>query len=266
MAANKIFSPKRFGLLMYNDLLIHFKGYVLYITGIGVFMYIIMTWAMYISWHFTQNDYIPFSAMFGIVLLIVIGTAFPSFNNKVTAANYILLPASTLEKFLSQFLIRVVITIVLFMFIFHFATDLAQNSFSPEKRIMLGKQMIEEFSFSELWNSINSNLRDKIAFLFMLFSLMSFFFSTRLFFGKYAAIKTFITGTILVFGFIGIMILFSFIFYPDETSWYRETIALKEYEICKDLNNTQLYAYLVAYISWIFFLVTGYFKFKEKQV
>jgi hypothetical protein len=86
----------------------------------------------------------------------------------------------------------------------------------------------------------------------------------RLFFGKYAAIKTFITAIIIGFGFAGVTILYSYIFYPNETRWDRN--ALNGYEICERLLNIQLYIYCVAYISWIFFLTTGYFKFKEKQI
>jgi hypothetical protein len=264
MAANKIFSPKRFCFLIYNDLLIHLKSYALYITGIGILMYIIMTFTMFNDHWFYQSDYMPLLMMFTIVLFIIIGNAFPGFNNKVTTANYILLPASTLEKYLSQFLIRVVVATVLFIFIFYIDAYLARSFFSLDKQVIEDKRVIEEFSFGKLF--INEHLRDKIALLCMLFSLMSFFFSTRLFFRKYATIKTFITGIILIFGFFGVMILYSFIFYPNEASWHRSPIILHGYEICEKLDSEQLYAYLVAYISWIFFLVTGYFKLKEKQV
>jgi hypothetical protein len=264
MEINKFFNPKRFCCLVYNDLLMHFKAYILYTLGIGAFMYIILTWAMHNSLQFQTHDYTSFLVIFVVTLFTIIGNAFPDFNNKITTSNYMLLPASTLEKFLSQFLIRVVVMTALFFAIFHLAAWLARSSFSPEERIKAGKQMIEEFSFSAIF--VKESLRTKIALLFTLFSYMSFSFSARLFFQKYAVIKTLFAGILLTGGFAGAMILFSIIFYPNEIFFSQNIIVFHGYKVCESLENIQLYANCVAYISWIFFLTTGYFKLKEKQV
>ncbi|MDR0726332.1 MAG: hypothetical protein LBF59_10060 [Prevotellaceae bacterium] len=267
MAKNKIFSPKRFCHLVYNDLLVYGKAYALYTISIAVFLYLILWFAICNSYSFKIANYVEFMLLSGIVLGIIIGNAFPAFNNNIKAANYLLLPASALEKFLSQFLIRIVLATTLFLAIFRLDVYLAINSFPLPDRVIQGKQVIEAFSYSELFSRINRT-QDKIALCLSLFSLMSFLFSMRLFFKKYAVIKTLFAGILLIAGFILVFLLCSFIFYkfsPEKISW-SETLELKGYTIYKDLYNIVLYFYCTAYISWIFFLITGYYKFKEKQI
>jgi hypothetical protein len=227
-------------------------------------MFLILWWAMFVSSHFNTYNYIPFIVSSCIVLAIIIGSAFPDFGNKVTTANYILLPASPLEKFVSQFLLKVVLPSALIVTVFWLDTYWARFFASFGKTGRGAQVMIEKFSYSNIFREMDTT-KEWLAVCCSILSLISFMFSTRLFFKKYAAIKTFITGILLFFGFMGIFALFSLIFYPETTSW-REPFAFKGYEICENLSNGVLYGICLASVSWIFFLLTGYYKFKEKQV
>jgi hypothetical protein len=219
-----------------------------------------MWWALLSSHSFRLVDYAAFMVLLGLVLGIIIGNAFPDFNNNIKTANYMLLPASVLEKFLSQFFIRVVLTTALFAVIFWIDAWLVRHSISRAARI-------EEFSYSEMFRQTEKT-RDLVAAFFAIFSLMSFLFAARLFFRKYAAVKTLFTGVLLVAGFILAFFLYALIYWnfsPDEISWYK-AIEPGGYEVCEGLYNVQLYFYGIGYISWIFFLSAGYFRLKEKQV
>jgi hypothetical protein len=252
---------------MYNDLLINGKAYALYTVSIAVLLYLILWLAMYTSYHFRLNDYIGFVVMLSIVLGIMIGNVFPDFNNSVKAANYLLLPASTLEKFLSQFLIRVVLTTALFAAIFQLDAHLAICSISQYGRELHEEKLIEAFSYSELFSQVGAT-REKLFLWLSIFSLMAFLFSVRLFFKKYAIVKTLFTGIMLIAGFTLVFLLYSLIYYmfsPEEIPWVT-TLYLRRYEICENLYTDQLYFYCIGYISWIFFLITGYYKLKEKQI
>jgi hypothetical protein len=205
--------------------------------------------------------------LLGIVLGIIIGNAFPDFNNKITAANYILLPASALEKFLSQFLIRVVLTTSLFVVMYWLDAYLARYCILWTDKASMGGAMIEEFSYSEVFSKSITTV-SKISIYFTIFSLMSFMFAMRLFFTRYAVVKTLFSGILLIAGFILVFLSYASIFYfffSEEMTWMM-VIEMKGYKICHDLLNVQLYPYCVAFISWIFFLSTGYYKLKEKQV
>jgi hypothetical protein len=210
--------------------------------------------------------------LFGIVLGVIIGNAFSDFNNKIKAANYLLLPASTLEKFLSQFFIRVVLATAIFVAMYWLDAYLARYCIvRTDKAIMgkalMGRTIIEEFSYSAAFSKITPT-GNRIFVYFTIFSLMSFMFAMRLFFTRYAVVKTLFSLLILITVFTLVFLLYSSIFYifsSEEILW-EKTMVIKGYKICHDLSNIELYSRCVAYISWIFFLLTGYYKIKEKQI
>jgi hypothetical protein len=260
MSANKIFSPKRFWNLIFNDLVIYRKTYIFYTLGIGIITYLSLLWAMTVSRNFYLNDYIPFLSIYYIAVGISIGSAFPDFNNKIKTANYLLLPASAFEKFLSQLLLKVLIAFALSVCIFWIDTRLAQRtawSFAP----LWDVREIADFSYKEIFRDI-TGLRNILALIFGLFSFATFLFSARLFFGKFAVIKTVISAVIVVFAFVGCMVLVSHIVYPETHGWNTKMNGHK----IGGIYAMTWYGYLIAWISWIFFLLTGYYKLKEKQI
>ncbi|MDR1896198.1 MAG: hypothetical protein LBR10_05355 [Prevotellaceae bacterium] len=262
MSANKIFSPKRFCNLIYNDLLIYRKTYIFSILGIWLITYLILLWAMTVDSRFDIVDYLALMYMYYIVVGFSIGNAFPDFNNKIRTANYLLLPASTFEKFLSQFLLKVLIAFALSACIFWIDAHLAKWTASLIG--IFGRiGVIADFSYNKVvFPNIIMTLLDKLSVIFAFFSLVTFVFSMRLFFEKFAIIKTVIFGVIMVLAFTGCMVLWSHIFYPETNGW---DVALKGYEI-NDVSNVSWYVYFISFISWIFFLATGYYKLKEKQI
>jgi len=59
------------------------------------------------------------------------------------------------------------------------------------------------------------------------------------------------------------MVLFSHIFYPEIIGF---RVYIDTYNITTDLTNSSIWVYSISFLSWVFFLILGYFKLKEKQV
>ena len=267
MSANKIFNIKRFYNLLRFDLLMNHKRYLFTAAGITIVLYLIMLWMMSQTWRtLNYSDYTPLFAMSAAFLSILVASVFPDLNNKIKTGDYLLLPASTFEKFASQFLIRVIVLLVFFLIIFKVDAVVAKATFSMlSERVKEGTLVIENFEYSKLIAEFNKlRIMDRFAFSFGVFSIITFLFSTRLFFGKFAVVKTAITGVVLVFLFICVMVILSHIFFPYRVEGF--DIYFNDYKVCKDTYNAQIYAYILAFGAWAFMLPIGYFKLKEKQL
>jgi len=119
--SNNIFSRKRF-LLLFKQHFIHQAQLLMLSTGayIGViFIVLSITQAgNNLNPHdleIFQGFLIGFVSVFGI---LYVGHSFPAFRSKESTINYLMLPASILEKFVFEFIIRIGLAIVLLPFLF----------------------------------------------------------------------------------------------------------------------------------------------------
>jgi len=266
---NKIFSFPRFINLIANDFLINHKRYALFVAGMFILPYLALSIAMYNDYpHWDIFDYLPFFVFsMAAIIIFITGGAFPEFNTKIQTANYILLPASVFEKFVVQFLLRIVVPIGLFLLIFWIDARLAKHTVSSIKSnyfVLVDGEMlvVEDLNYLKLFYIGEVLSRDVWAAIAGIFSSITFFFSCRLYFKRFAPIKTLIAATILIFLFVCSFVFLSHIFYPETVGF---DIKLQDYHICENLYNIQLYIYILAYVSWIFFLFVGFFKLKEKR-
>lgn len=265
MKQNKYFNPGRFARLFRNDLLINQKSYLFTLAGLLIAVYIFSLLGMRRNNpSYVQNAlYLPNFMFYILGIGALLSTSFPALKDQIKTSTYLLLPGSTFEKYMVQFVLRFVIFIPVALAIFWIGTHLAKASLFSNPESGFDPSRIPDFHFSDLFKQI-STFRNKFVIIVSVFSFASLLFAGSAYFNRFALVKTAIIIAI-VFGLVILsLVFFSHLFFPAETHGF--DIELKAYKITEDLYNTQLAAYLMGCFSWIFFLVLGYFKLKEKEV
>ena len=282
MNSTNFFSFNRFYKLLRNDILINYKKYLLTIVGAFILGFIIMlnTMPSYMyndsTFKFNSSGYENLFIMCLVGLGAFVGSAFSELSSKIKASNYLLMPASTLEKFLCQFVIRALVGTVIFLFIFWVDAHLARivslshieysdgQPAGPEKY-----DYIEKFHYSMLLIKskypfvTNWKLFEGIGMILIAFSTGVFLFSVKIFFRKLGLIKTGITFVATLFLIMFVMTFFSHLFYPETKGL---DIANIDYTLTNGYKNSEILLYSIAYIAPLFLLPLGYFKLKEKQL
>jgi hypothetical protein len=281
MNSNKFFSFSRFYQLLRNDILLNHKKYLLTIVGGFILGFILMFTQMpgylfpgSIGFDATRYNILFIMCLFGLGAFV--GSAFSELSSKIKMSNYLLMPASTFEKFLYQFVIRAVVGTVIFLFIFWLDTHIARIAVLSHMKNNLGQlagpekyNYIEKFHFSMLLikskypTVTNWRLFDGIGSILLVFSLGMFLFSVKIFFRKLGLIKTGISLVAAIYLIMIIMMCFSHLYYPQAVGF---NIANIDYKLSNGYDNSEIFLYSIAYIAPLFLLPLGYFKLKEKQL
>jgi len=282
MNSNKFFSFSRFYLLMRNDIFLNHKKYLLTIAGAFILGFILMY--MYMPNHILPYlnsgfDATRYSSLFTMCLLglgAFVGSSFSELSSKIKTSNYLLVPASTLEKFLSQFIIRAIAGTVIFLVIFWVDTHLARIAVLSHIKNNYGQlagpekyDYIKNFHYSMFLiksnypNVTNWRLFEGIGTLLTFFSLGMFLFSVKIFFRKLGLIKTVISLVAGIYLLVILIVCFSHLFYP-ETVGFRTTIT--NYLLFNGYSNNEIFQNSIAYLAPLFLIPLGYFKLKEKQL
>lgn len=284
MNSNQFFSFSRFSLLLRNDILLNYKKYLLTIAGAFILGFILLYSSMpklvvkgELQWIFESHHYSQIFQMCLIGLLAFVGSAFSELSSKVKTSNYLLLPASTFEKFLSQFVIYALAGTAIFLIVFwvdaHLARYVALINLKASNNEPLGlekEKHIEAFNYSMLLVKshypvlVNFKWFDGLAMLFGIFSIGMYFFSVKIFFKKLGLIKTAISLVAVVYLGIVVMALFSKLFYPDAKAF--NFMNILDYILTNGYMNIEIWMYVSAYCISLFLIPLGYFKLKEKQV
>jgi hypothetical protein len=290
MNSNKFFSYNRFYLLLRSDLLINYKKYCLailvaFILGF-VFLYGSMPRLVYGNemenrWNIFSSSRYMYIFLGSIVALgALVGSSFPDLGSKVKTSNYLLIPASTFEKFSSQFFIRVICGAAIFLILFWIDARLARaisvmQMVDVKTNLHYGnaENVIEKFNYGMIF------LYQKVYYpvelivyhkaietwgisLFIV-SIGLYLFSVRLFFKKLGLVKSIISFVALFFILFLFMVIFSHIFYPDTRGF---NVSLHNYTLQNGTDNIGFWLFLIGFVSPLFLLPLGYFKLKEKQL
>ena len=270
MKPHKFFSLKRFGRLLAADLRLNSKRYLSIIAGAVAGIYLLILFGML----FNQNRIINidiYSFMFIFSLLglgAYIGSAFPSFSEKTSAANFLLFPASGFEKLLSQFLIYFVAGTVLFVFLFWVDAHLVRLSLSNLEIVRTRQWVIEPFSFSLMvkgFSPPNYNILEYSLPWITILSIGCFLFTARLFFNKFALAKSIISGIVILILVICLMVLCSHLFFPEQTHGFQISPGFYHSDFF-NVENIIVFVYFILVIICLFSLPLAYFKLKEKQL
>ncbi len=258
------FSLARISLLIKNDLLLNYKQYLLLIAGSAIVLFFYTVNNMSNRWSeapFEARDYRSLFILAVFFFGIFFGSSFPSFSERNTTRTYLLLPASNLEKLLSQFLLRGILGFIVFFLIFYLTMFFARTTALNMEIVIKNNISIDTFSFLDIFNFEKTIDHILIAVISM-FSGVMYLFTIRLFFKRYAAIKAIVAGVAIIFSINLVMILFTHIFFP-ETNGFNSYIP--NYKVIYTLSNMDLF------IGWIGLLIglvsfpLAYYKLKEKQ-
>jgi len=248
--------------MLKNDLLLNHKRYLYPLAGgtLTVFLWLVLSMTNSIA-HFELNRYSEIMVSCLFAGGVFAGSSFQDLNSNKGTCNYLLLPASIFEKYLVQFIIRFVIFIPvalgLFWVVAHFAEISARAfNYMRDKEIL-----IDSFDYSILYKDHAKT--DLVIMGFSVFSLGTFAFAARLFFKRFAVVKTIFLGTFCLFALLTGMVILSHIFNPAETQGFE--VELKDFVLGKDMSSMKLFICYIACLSWLFFLPLGYFLLKEKQ-
>ena len=282
MNSNKFFSFSRFYRLLSNDILLNHKKYLLTIAGAFILGFIIIYMQMpnYLysdtNYKFDASRYFNVFTMCLIGLGAFVGSSFSELSSKIKMSNYLLVPASTFEKFLCQFFIRALAGTAIFLFIFWVDAHLARiailshikdvNNYlaGPEKYDFIKKFHYSMFLIKTNYPSvIYWRLFEGIGMILAFFSVGMFLFSVKIFFRKLGMIKTGISLVAVLYLLVVLMICFSHLFYPETIGFNEPKM---EYKLSNGYSNTNIFYLSIGYLAPLFLLPLGYFKLKEKQL
>jgi len=298
MNSNKFFSFSRFYRLLMNDVLINYKKYLLIIVAafiMGfVFLYGSMPRLVYGSdtlygWNrFNSSKYMNIFLASIVALGALVGSSFPDLGSKVKTANYLLIPASTFEKFFSQFFIRVICGAAIFLVLFWIDARLARAisvmqmvDVKTNLHYAYAEQFIEKFHYGMIFwydrvvsysTEVGSYPIEKIVYhkaietwglSLLIVSIGLYLFSVKLFFKKLGLVKSILSAVAVFFAMALFMVIFSHIFYPGTKGF---DVSLSNYTLQNGINNVEFWLCLIGFVSPLFLLPMGYFKLKEKQL
>lgn len=281
MKTNSIFDFNRFGRLVAYDLKLNGTVYLLKLATFTLLLYVWLISQMRQSpgqfmwtpehwdvFNYTSPTGYVSSFMLALIFLAVfIGTSFTQLGSKVKRSSYLLLPASTTEKYLQPILIRIVLGTGLFFLLFWMDAQLARLTYDI---IPIGKLTI--YSKGVLWkpdvfdfSMIFEKGATPWALIVPIFvAIGTFLFACPLFFRKFQLLKTilsFFIGSFLVFC---LLVILSHIFYPNEVNGF--DVEFKALSVFGKVTNADLFLVPLAYLSWLYFLVVGYFRLKESKL
>ncbi len=135
---NQHFSLKRFTNLYRLWWFRNYKMSLIYmgaLSGVAMFVTVWFVWTMtnefqnFNGWK--PKEYLPFYTFIFIALgVFYTGFSFPGFRSKEKTFEYLLLPSTTLEKFLFEWLNRVLGYLIFFPILFFILTNIATNGLS----------------------------------------------------------------------------------------------------------------------------------------
>lgn len=266
MKTNQIFSTKRFINLIKSDLLINYKKYGLQLLVVFLLGYVLIylnlpkhSYQIDDSYEVTKYFVLFVVALFALGAFV--GMSFPAFNHKNTSRGYLLTPASTFEKYTAQILGRIIIGTLLFLIIFWIDARLAR--FTIIHSVKENIPVIEKFTYSGMINRLKMDLFTLWIFPFLSLSMGCFVFSVRLFFAKNGLVKTILSMGGVFFVSYVVFALLTQIFYPELPLFQVRT---PDYQITEKLGNGEIFSIVIFSVSWMFFLVFGFFKLKEKEL
>lgn len=258
------FSLARISLLIKNDLLLNYKQYLLLIAGFAIVLFLYTVNNMSNRWADSPYKAADYRSLFILAFLffgIFFGSSFPSFSERNTTRTYLLLPASNLEKLLSQFLFRGILGFIVFFLVFYLTMFFARTTALTMEIVIKNNISIDSFSFLDIF-TIEKAIEDKLIAVIGMFSGVMYLFTIRLFFKRFAAIKAIVAGVAIIFSINLVMILFTHIFFPETNGYYSY---IPNYTVMATLSNMDLF------IGWIGLLIglvsfpLAYYKLKEKQ-
>ncbi len=260
MLTNNSFSVKRFVLLCKQSLIINKRLIGLTLTGFVGTLFFALIFLQSIT-SFREWDTKKYMAIFLILFslfgMIYSSLAFPAFRSKEKSMTYLMLPASTSEKYIFEFLTRIVLYILIMPFLYWSVVNIEVaviHYYMPE--FTFGKIIsIENFKLNGASNRWTSLLVTQ-GFLF-LFILT---FTGASYFSKSPLLKTLFSLSLIIAGYA----LLSYLLFKG--------LNIQEYHhsgknrILLDKDKALAFGAILATLTNLTLLAIAYFRLKEKEV
>jgi len=270
---NKHFNLKRFCNALLFDLKLNKNKYLYFILSLILILFLINIYDIYGTAQmiknydsirkFEERDYIPifYSTMF-IGFVITTGTSFPLLRHKKSTIHYLMQPASTLEKFLIQFLIRVISFAFLFTPIFWLEFKFAAYLYNlyAEQSIL-----IENFDLFTPFTFLNNNKFNGLVICFLI-SIATFLFTCGTHFKKKVFPKSIFSLVLFILLLLVFLMIGTSIFYPEKFQFQNSLIYFNNYRISKEIFFAHIFLYVLSIIVIMFSIPLAYFKLREKEL
>lgn len=244
---------KQFMLLSAKQILIVFGSVVGIIGGFHTFMHLVSY--RNLSREIDGNYHlIVFIFSFFAGCLLWCGHAFPGFRSKEKSMDYLMLPASSIEKFFFEFINRFIIYLISFPMVYWAITNLVTSIFhayNPEYQ-----NYIFEFDIL-IPKLIDREITLAVCLAMFMFTIP---FTGATYFKKMPLLKTIIIVFLLVGIYFGIGYLLVEGFNLEEYRPRNKLLFMKDEE---DAKLAGIWAALIAHAT---LLIISYFKLKEKEV
>jgi len=274
---NKIFNFRRFSLLVRNDLLINWKhyvlGYIAVLAGMFLFMLLILSdsWTLsadrstVVDFRFSDDSWFGFVvAMVAIYFIVVLVSAFGKLKDKTQRVTFLMLPVTSLEKFVHQALLFFLLGGLLFTTLWIDAQLVREYIIWRYEFSEIFIEMFIPYTFFMPLSGAGSTW-EAISMVLLIISLTSFFMMANIWFRRFGWIKMVVVLVLALYLFSVCAVGLSYLFFPEMTQDFRVHLPMVTIPGTQ-LAFFQVYAYVMVDIAWIFLLAIGYAKFKETEL
>jgi hypothetical protein len=213
---------------------------------------------------FEDGYYTPICIFTGVVAsVLATGMSFPELRTSNKSINYLLLPASNMEKFLVQFIIRIIGFALLFLPLFWLIFKLAYalyNQFIWENPIVVSSlRVLSPFEVEDL------DSLDSAAILSCIIATNLFGFTGAIFFKKYALFKSIVLFALIIAALLLLMVGCSHAFFPEYVKDFFE-IKKVSYRVYDNIDSFPLFLLVLSSGTSLLLIPMAYFKLKEMEV
>lgn len=270
MKTNNLFSIERFLMLWKQSLIINKRIILISVTGMAGGLFMIMMFLQSIN-HFrnwNSGSYISLLIFCSVIFgSIYIGNSFPAFRSKEKSMAYLMLPATSLEKFIFELLSRIVLFILLMpllvIIVFYVETFVIHHFVLTFDQFTLSNLHIGNEHFK-----INGDTADQVNLIKWLkyisvqygLSLLIIIFTGASHFSKSPLLKTFATVTIIYtgFGFYTYLITKGFALNDGN---FKNLVML----LAKDNKAAIIFGAIMITALNLSLLAISFFRLKEKE-
>jgi len=265
MNPTKAFDLSRVGLLIKKELFYQRKAPWIIIGG--VFVFLLFLNLLMSSENPGPNDLPANQLFFYVSTLLILGTiftssAFTELNSKSSAHHYLSIPASSLEKIVSKWLVTGIFYVIafnIFYFIFCIISSALTHYFFDQTFLV----------FNPLEPRFELNAWRPILFSQLYLSLHTVYLAGSVYFRKYAYFKTMIAQSFILLSLIGLIMCIASLFFADV---WMNGINLAHIDIGDGTKNLveNILPVIGKIMLWFVFplwmLTYSYFKLKETEI
>jgi hypothetical protein len=256
---NRTFSLTRAGLLIRQYFYLYGKNVLISIAAATAIVFVLN--AFLFSINYSMSKYDQFDLFFSMVFLFALGgaailwtgQAFPPFRSGIGTHNYLLTPASHLEKLVVEILLRIGLLLLIFPLIYWVATNFAMLVMS-----IVPEYDLYGFSFQLPEESLP--IRDYALFISLGMMVPVIVFTGSTYFRKLPSVKT------IAVVFMVVVVWWALIYFVMEIigfkNYYKDDGSL----MFIDRENAKIITIVTTWVINIYLIVISYFKLKEKEV